>query len=137
MIALFCVLYTFKKTFPGHIDQPLRFLADVADAVCPGRVRMVSLIDDAGVQAHDIALPDKAVGTGYAVHHFVIHRHADGGRVAVIIQEGGHAAVAAYQLLPDPVYILGGHSRMKLLCQFVVDSLKDPARYRHKLDLSG
>src|SRR5699024_3396590 len=127
MIALFCVLYTFKKAFAGHIDQPSGILADMADAVGPGRVRVVSFEDDAGIQAHDISLPDKAVRAGYTVYDLLIYGDADGSRISVVVQKGGYAAVAAYQLLSYPVYIQGSHSRTKLFCQFIVDSLEYPS----------
>ena len=54
MIAFFRVLYTLEKALPGHPDQILRLLADLPDPVGPGRVRVVTLVDHARIQADDI-----------------------------------------------------------------------------------
>ena len=42
-------LYTCKKAFSGHVNKLLRFRGDLSHRMGPGRIRMISFVDQTGV----------------------------------------------------------------------------------------
>ena len=98
---------------------------------------MVSLVDQARIQADDIALLNDVILVGDAVHHFIIDRHADGGRISIVIQERRDAAEAADDLLADAVDVHGGHARFQRLLHLIVSNFQKPSGLSHEFNLSG
>ena len=52
------IFNTFEKTLPGHINQLLRFSADLPDSHRSCGIRVEPLIDQARVKADNVALLD-------------------------------------------------------------------------------
>ena len=57
-----------------------------------------------------------AVPVRNSMDHLVIHRHADGSWISIIIKERWDAPITPYDFLSQLIYIHGTHSRMQGLC---------------------
>jgi tetratricopeptide (TPR) repeat protein len=91
----------------GDVDQPLRLGGHLADRHGEGGVAVVALDDRPAVDRQDVALLQH-VGPGDAVHHHLVGRRADDGRIAVVAEEVGAGAPAVEHLAGHPVEGGGG-----------------------------
>ena len=95
-----------KETLPCHLDQFLRLWADLSHAVSPGCVRMISLINQPRIQAHNISLTQNTVCPGNPVHNLLIYGDTDACRISLIVQEVWCTAISPDQFLTDRINLL-------------------------------
>ncbi|GFI64737.1 hypothetical protein IMSAG185_00327 [Lachnospiraceae bacterium] len=135
MISCLCRLYTRKETFPCRINELPGLRADLSHSMSSGGVRMISLIDQACVQAHNVTFLQDAVLAGNPVHHLVVDGYADAGRISVIMQEIRNASHLTDQLVAPHVDCLGGNTRPDKLLQFPVNYTQKAAGLPDQLNL--
>ena len=90
----------------------------------PGRVGVIALIDQPGVQADNIAFLQNPVPSGYAVHHFLVDRHTDRRGKPSIIQEVGNTSQLPDQFVSKFIDIHGGDARTDHIAHFIMYDLQ-------------
>ena len=74
------LLDAFVERLFGDLHQPLRFLADLADADGDRRIAVESLVNHPVIEADNIALAQRPIGRD-AMNDFFIHRRAQTTRI--------------------------------------------------------
>src|SRR3954449_3645962 len=120
----------------GHVEQLRGDRRDGTDGERPRGVGHPAVLDDADIDADDVAALE-LVGAGDPVHHHRVRRRADRAREAAIALEGRLGALRADELLGRLVEIPRGDA----LADLALDQLEGPDKDRpgrgHLVDLLG
>ena len=136
MMAWFRVFDAFEKALTRHIDQLLCLRADFPHRMGSGRIRMISLVNQAGVQTDNIAFLNDMILVRDSVYHLIVHRDADRCGIAVVMEKVGNTSVTADQFLSKMVNIPGRNARPDGFRQFIVHQLQQTAGLSHQFDFS-
>ncbi len=120
----------------GHLEQPAGLARHLADREGARRVAVVALVEDAAVDADDVALDQRLLGRD-AVHDDVVDRGAQGRRIAAVVEEGRHPAGGADRLLGVAVELGGGDAGRDALLDAVQHPVDDAVGLVHQLDLAA
>ena len=71
------------------------------------------------------------------MHHRIVDRRADGGRVALVVQEGRNGVVFPDQLLGIYIQGSGGNTGLHSFAQLLQHLIEECARFAHFPDLIG
>ena len=136
MIASFRELNPLKERLPGNINQLLRFRADGTNRVGSCSIRMIAFVNDACIQADNVAFLDDMVLIRNTMYNLIIHRNTDGCRVAIVILKGRNTPELADQLLAQTVNVQSGHARVNGFLQFLMYLRQNSSGLPHQLNLS-
>ena len=87
MIASFGKFNPLKKALSGNFNQFFCIIVDLADAISPGCIRVISFIDNTCIQTDNITLIKEMFLMRNSMDNLIIDRDADGGRIAIVIFE--------------------------------------------------
>ena len=126
---------TAAKSEPSRdLEQLGRDRGDVADREGAGGVGDPAVLDDADVDAEDVAAGELERARD-AVDDHVVRRGADRALEAAVALEGGRRALGADELLGGGVEFLRRHAGADLARQQIHGAHQDLARGRHLVDL--
>ncbi len=114
-----------------HVEQLLDPRRHRAHRQRDRAVRIVALDDAAQIEPDDVALAQLALGRRDAVHHFLVDRDADGGRVAAVALEGRARPAGDDECLHVRVDLLGGDAGLHESPQAVLHLGQHPPRGPH------
>ena len=137
MISGFRHFDALEKALPGHVNQLLGLGTYLAYRMGPGRVGMIALVNQACVQADDIALLKNMLLMGNSMYDLVVYGYTDGRRISVIIQEVRNTSSLPDELLTQTVNVHGGNARLYKSRKLIVNLFQQLACCAHQFDFSG
>ena len=87
MISCFCHFDSFKETLTGYINQFLSFRADLPNCMGTGSIRMITFVDESGIQADNVSFSQNSLLTRDSMYNLIIYRYTDGCRISIVMKE--------------------------------------------------
>ncbi len=122
------------ERFLRDAEQRLHVLADRADGNRNRRVPVVAVQLHAHVERHDVAGHERRRRRD-PVHHLLVHRRAQRGRIAAVSLEGRLGARRPHLRFRRPVEIRGAHARRDHRRELLENARDQLVRRAHLLDL--
>ena len=135
MIPGLCLFDSFKKALLCHIQKFLCFRTDLTNRMCPGRVRMISFVDQSCIQAHNVAFFQDTVSLRDTVNNLFVHRYTDGCWKTTVMQEIRLAAKFPDYFIALLIDLHGGDTRTNDLCHLIMYNFQPSASLTHQFDL--
>ena len=135
MIPGLCLFDSFKKALLCYIQKFLCFRTDLTNRMCPGRVRMISFVDQSCIQAHNVAFFQDAVSLRDTVNNLFVHRYTDGCWKTTVMQEIRLAAKFPDHFIALLIDLHGGDTRTNDLCHLIMYNFQPSASLTHQFDL--
>ena len=87
MISCFCHFNSLKETLTGYINQFLSFRADLPYRMSTGSIRMITFVDESGIQADNVSFVKNSLLARDSMYNFIIYRYTDRCRISIIMKE--------------------------------------------------
>src|SRR5947208_3009686 len=123
-----------RQRLAGDVHQTLGLRRNLADADGEPGIGPEAAMDQAGVEAEQVPLPELAVGRN-AMDHLVVDRRTDGVLVPLVANEPGNAVTRPDEAVGFAVEVEQGHAGPGHRLQVREGLTEDGARLPHQVDL--